>query len=70
MNLNLSSVQWKTIRAAIAAGLTFLLVTQNDVTLPPLVKVAAGMVLVILAVLESPEQTTGDAGSDDPPPAE
>lgn len=51
----LSSIQWQTVRGAVAALLTFLLVTQTDVTLPPLAKVIMGAALVVLAFLGKSE---------------
>jgi hypothetical protein len=51
--MQLTENQWKTLLGAVAAVCGFLL-TQSDVTVPPLLKVTLGAVIVALAVINPP----------------
>lgn len=53
--------QWRVMIGMVVAGCTFLLVTQTDVELTPVVRVALGLIITVLAVIQVPP--------DDPPPA-
>ena len=54
----MSDNQFKTLLAAVAAVCAFIL-AQPDVTVPPLVKVALGGVIVALAVVNPNRRTDG-----------
>jgi hypothetical protein len=51
---NISPAVWKTIRAVIAAACTFTLITQTQLELTPIVQYVLGLIIVVLAILESP----------------
>lgn len=60
MRFQLSDTQWRTIFAAVALACAYLLV-QNDVVVPPIVKLAAGLLNAILAAVNPARSDNGSA---------
>lgn len=60
----LSNRQWRGIIGAILAGCTFLLITQTDIELAPIIRVILGLVIVVLGTINVPDDpaTEGNGG--------